>query len=52
MTKQRRWLLSAIEASKTEDVCLPWQRGPKTRPLAFKHIQMQVAPKPKAAAAR
>lgn len=52
MTKQRRWLMSAIEASKTEGVCMPWQRATKTRPLAFKHIQMQVAPKTKALAAR
>lgn len=52
MTKQRRWLASAIEASKTKDLALPWQHGSKARPAAFRHIQMQVAPKPTAIAAR
>jgi hypothetical protein len=52
MIKQRRWLASAIEASKTKDLILPWQRGSKARPAAFKHIQLQVAPRPAAVAAR
>lgn len=52
MTKPRRWLAAAIESSKTTDLALPWQRAGKTRPAAFKHIQMHVAPKPKAIAAR
>lgn len=52
MTKQRRWLASAIEASKTKDLTLPWQRGSKARPAAFKHIQLHVAPKHTAIAAR
>lgn len=52
MTKSRRWLTSVIETSKTVDVNLPWQRAPKLRPTAFKHLQVHVPPKPKAAAAR
>ncbi len=52
MIKHRRWLTSVIDASRTADPILPWQRGSKVRPDAFKHIQMQVPPKPKAAAAR
>ena len=52
MIKQRRWLTSALAAAKTTDLTLPWQRGTKTRPAAFKHIQMHVAPRPKAIAAR
>jgi len=52
MIKHRRWLIAAIEASKTVEPVLPWQRGPKLRPDAFKHIQIQIPPKPKAAAAR
>lgn len=52
MIKQRRWLTSVIAASKTADLTLPWQHGSKTRPLAFRHLQMLVPPKPKAAAAR
>ena len=51
MTK-RRWLMAAIETSKTVDVTLPWARTVKMRPAAFKHIQIHVAPRPKAAAAR
>jgi hypothetical protein len=51
MTKHR-WLTAAIVASKTDHPALPWQRGTKTRPAAFKHIQMHVAPRPKAIAAR
>lgn len=51
MTK-RRWLTAATVASKTDHPVLPWQRGAKTRPAAFKHIQMHVAPRPKAIAAR
>jgi hypothetical protein len=51
MTK-RRWLIAAIETSKIEQPALPWQRGAKTKPAAFKHIQMHVAPRPKAIAAR
>lgn len=52
MPKNRRWLIAAIEASKTTDITLPWQRGAKTRPAAVRHIQMHVAPRPKAIAAR
>lgn len=52
MIKHRRWLTAVIDASKTADLILPWQRGSKMRPSAFKHIQLQVPPKPKAAAAR
>ena len=52
MIKHRRWLISAIETSKSEDVILPWQLATKARPSAFKHLQMQVPPKPKAIAAR
>ena len=51
MTK-RRWLVATIEASKTANLSLPWTRSSKTRPAAFKHIQMHVAPRPKAIAAR
>lgn len=51
MTK-RRWLAAAIEASKTADLILPWTRSTKTRPAAFKHIQMHLAPRPKAIAAQ
>ena len=51
MTK-RRWLAAMIEASKTNRAALPWQRGTKIRPAAVKHIQMHVAPRPNAAAAR
>jgi len=51
MTK-RRWLTAATVASKTDLPVLPWQRGAKTRPAAFRHIQMHVAPRPKAIAAR
>ncbi len=52
MPKQRRWLTAAIETSKTTDLTMPWQRGAKVRPAAFKHIQILVAPRPKAVAAR
>ncbi len=52
MKKQRRWLISTIEASKTIDLVLPWQRGAKVRPAALRHIQLHVAPRPKAIAAR
>ena len=51
MTK-RRWLIATIEASKATDLILPIARSKKTRPAAFKHIQMHVAPRPKAIAAR
>ena len=51
MTK-RRWLTAATVASKTDLPVFPWQRGAKTRPAAFRHIQMHVAPRPKAIAAR
>ena len=51
MTK-RRWLVATIEASKATDLILPIARSKKTRPAAFKHIQMHVAPRPKAIAAR
>ena len=51
MTKHR-WLTAAIETSKKNHLALPWQRGAKARPAAFKHIQMHVAPRPKAIAAR
>ena len=52
MIKKHRWLTAAIEASKTAQPALPWQRGARTRPAAFRHIQMHVAPRPKAIAAR
>ena len=52
MIKHRRWLTAAIDVSKTADMTLPWQRASKPRPFAFKHLQMQIPPKPKAAAAR
>lgn len=51
MTK-RRWLIAAIEASKTASTALPWQRGSKSRPAAVRHIQVHVAPRSKAVAAR
>ena len=51
MTKNRRWLTTAIETAKTTHLALPWQRSTKTRPAAFRHIQLHVAPKPKAIAA-
>ena len=51
MTK-RRWLVAAIETSKAVDLILPWARTFKTRPAAFKHIQMHLAPRPMAVAAR
>jgi hypothetical protein len=52
MLKQRRWLIAAIEASKTTNMTLPWQRGEKMRPASLRHIQLHVAPRPKAIAAR
>ena len=51
MTK-RRWLASAIEASKTADLTLPWARSTKKRPAALKHLQIHTAPRVKAIAAR
>jgi hypothetical protein len=52
MTKKHRWLSAAIEAAMTEAVIMPWQNGSKGRPITFKHIQIQVAPRPQSAAAR
>lgn len=52
MKKHRRWILSAIETSKTVNVTMPWQQETKLRPVAFRHLQMQVPPKYKAIAAR
>ena len=52
MIKKHYWLCAAIEASSRKHPPLPWQRGAKTRPAAFRHIQMHVAPRPKAIAAR
>lgn len=52
MAQTRRWIISAIRTSKAADVTMPWQRSVKVRPAAVRHIQMQVAPRPKAAAAR
>lgn len=51
MTK-RRWLIAALQASQSPLPALPWQRGAKLRPAAFKHIQVHVAPRAKAIAAR
>lgn len=48
MTK-RRWLKSAIETSAQAQPALPFQRGSRRKPAAFK--QIVAAPAPQAAAA-
>jgi hypothetical protein len=36
MTKQRRWMKSAITASTEAQVALPWARATRRRPEAMK----------------
>ncbi len=54
MKIERRWLKSAIAASVTEEVFLPWQRDNRTRPEAVKALAVQQVParQPVAMAAR
>lgn len=49
MKKERRWLKSVIAASETQQAALPWQRGARRKPEAFKPAP---APQPRAQAAR
>lgn len=49
MTKERRWLKSAIAAAKEPQVALPWARGNRRRPAA---LQPAAAPKATSVAAR
>ena len=44
MKIERRWLKSAINASVTEEVSMPWQRDNRTRPEAVKAVQVQQMP--------
>lgn len=50
MKKERRWLKSVIAASLDAQVAMPWQRGARRKPEAFK--APVVAAKPRALAAR
>ncbi|MEH7828421.1 hypothetical protein [Gemmobacter denitrificans] len=50
MKKERRWLKSVIAASETTQVAMPWQRGQRRKPEAFK--APAPATKPPAQAAR
>jgi hypothetical protein len=43
MTKQPRWLKSAIAASAETQVAMPWARGQRRRPEAMKAVQAQIA---------
>ena len=52
MTTKRRWLMLAIEASKTESLTLPFQRGAKQSPSVFRQVRPHVARKSSAFAAR
>lgn len=49
MTKEHRWLKSAIAASADAQPALPWQRGARRKPAAFKSAALA---KPAAIAAR
>jgi hypothetical protein len=44
MKIERRWLKSAIAASVTEEVSMPWQRDNRTRPEAMKAVAVQQVP--------
>jgi hypothetical protein len=52
MTKNRRWLKSAIAASAEPQVAMPWARGQRRRPEAMKLAAVQTAAKSRAQAAR
>ncbi len=41
MQTERRWLNSAIDASVTEEVSMPWQRDNRTRPEAMQDVPVQ-----------
>lgn len=49
MKKDRRWMKSAIAASTECQTTLPWARGTRRRPEAFKTAEVS---KPRAIAAR
>lgn len=36
MKKERRWLKSVLAASAEPQIVLPWQRGARRKPEAFK----------------
>lgn len=36
MKKQRRWLKSVLAASVEPQIAMPWQRGARRKPEAFK----------------
>ncbi|MDP3959263.1 MAG: hypothetical protein Q8Q26_04175 [Pseudorhodobacter sp.] len=36
MKKERRWLKSVLAASAEPQVAMPWQRGARRKPEAFK----------------
>ena len=38
MTKERRWLKSAIATARETQVALPWQRQGRQRPVAMKPV--------------
>lgn len=44
MQTERRWLKSAIVASVTEQVCMPWQRDTRIRPEAMQAAAVQINP--------
>lgn len=41
MTKQRRWLKSVIATSLDKQIALPFQRGNRRRPEAFRPVDDQ-----------
>ncbi len=51
MTKDRRWLKSAIAAANEPQVAMPWTRGARRKPEAMKNLPA-VPAKPRALAAR
>lgn len=44
MKKDRRWLKSALAAAAAPQVALPWARGSRRRPAAFKSAAPAVKP--------
>ena len=52
MKKERRWLKSAIAASKEPQAALPWQRSVRRKPTSLSFAACAFSARPTAIAAR